>query len=71
MARFFGSTQGERGQAHRLGHHRLEVVAASWRGAITVELWTDADGVERYRVARTAWKGHGGAQARVIEAGAL
>ena len=71
MARFYGSTQGERGQAHRLGHRGMNVTAASWAGAISVELWTDSEGVERYRVARTAWKGHGSDKARVIEEGAL
>ena len=71
MARFYGATKGERGEAHRLGHREMNVTAASWRGAIKVELWTDADGVERYRIARTAWQGAGHDKARVIEEGAL
>lgn len=33
MARFMGAVQGQRGEAHRLGHSSVEVVAASWRGA--------------------------------------
>jgi hypothetical protein len=71
MARFYGSTQGERGEAHRLGHHSMNVTAASWQGAIRVELYTDADGVERYRIERTSWRGGGHDKARVIEEGAL
>ena len=71
MARFYGSTQGERGEAHRLGHRGMNVTAASWRGAISVRLWTDADGVERYSIERRGWKGQGGDKARLIEEGAL
>jgi hypothetical protein len=71
MARFFGSTQGERGEAHRLGHRSMNVTAASWKGAIQVQLWIDDDGVEHYRVERTSWQGSGRDKARVIEEGVL
>lgn len=38
MARFFGTVQGNRGQATRLGHSHLQVTAQSWSGDVTVHL---------------------------------
>jgi hypothetical protein len=43
MARFRGVIQGTRGQASRLGHATLRTYAASWQGAISVELYKQGD----------------------------
>lgn len=41
MARFYGTIQGERGEATRLGRRSLDVTAQSYAGDITVELYGD------------------------------
>ena len=32
---------------------------ASWNGAISVRIYTDSDGVDRFRVYQTSWHGQG------------
>ena len=32
---------------------------ASWNGAISVRIYTDSDGVDRFRVSQTTWCGNG------------
>jgi hypothetical protein len=46
MAKFFGTVQGGRGQATRLGHagSGLKVSAQSWDGSVIVRLFTDDKG---------------------------
>lgn len=43
MAHFYGTLQGARGRASRLGHKNtgLNTVAASWQGAVSVRLFHD------------------------------
>jgi hypothetical protein len=43
MARFFGTLQGGRGEATRLGHASsgLRVTAASWSGKVCVQAYAD------------------------------
>lgn len=45
MAHFYGSVRGQRGEATRLGNisSGYTAKAASWEGAVTVQLWHDAD----------------------------
>jgi hypothetical protein len=45
MARYRGTLRGCRGEASRLGHSSsgLTTVAASWQGAVRVELYADGD----------------------------
>lgn len=43
MARFFGTVQGGRGQATRLGHSGLHVTAQSHSGSIVIDLDRDGD----------------------------
>lgn len=60
MAHYYGTLQGHRGEATRCGTRRsgLEVCAASWKGAVKVQLY-DRDG-EDYAVIRlTRWHGVG------------
>ncbi len=62
MAHFLGEVSGTRGKASRLGTKSsgLETVAASWDGAITVELNHDATtGKDRFTVRQKKWHGHG------------
>lgn len=58
MARFYGQVQGARGPASRLGHKDLEVVAASWGGAVRTTLFTR--GKEDWaKVELIPWQGNG------------
>jgi hypothetical protein len=45
MARFFGTVQGNRGRAQRLGHAvgGLTVTAQSWNGSVEISLFVDHD----------------------------
>ena len=60
MAHFYGSIQGSRGKASRLGTKTsgLTLVAASWQGAIQTYLY-EQDGEDRARVSFIQW--HNGA----------
>jgi hypothetical protein len=58
MAKFLGRVQGRRGAATRLGDRDLTVTAASWEGAIVVEL-SERDGKIWAHVGTTSWHGHG------------
>lgn len=52
MAHFRGTIQGARGSASRLGHKSsgLQTIAASWQGAVHVELYAGAGDVDFARV---------------------
>ena len=70
MARFIGKVFGKaKTEASRLGSEKsgLETVAASWNGAIKVQMWVNADGDDCYRVVMIPWEGAG--EYRVIEEG--
>lgn len=60
MAHFYGTLQGGRGEATRLGHVNsgIETVAASWEGAIRVRLYIK-DGEDWADVQMCTWRGHG------------
>lgn len=51
MAHFYGTLQGSRGEASRLGTEKsgFEASACSWQGRIDVSLWSRDDG-DHYRV---------------------
>lgn len=57
MAHFYGTVQGARGQASRLGHKNsgLTTVAASYSGAVRTRLWTNDKGDDMVEVALTPW----------------
>ena len=61
MAHFYGTVQGARGEASRLGHKRdgLRTVAASWSGAIEVAAYQREDGVDCARISFRQHHGHG------------
>lgn len=46
MARFYGTIQGARGPASRLGHKSLEVTAQSYQGDVIVEFVRGGDKYE-------------------------
>jgi hypothetical protein len=60
MAHFYGTVQGARGEASRLGHKNtgLNTVAASWQGAVEVDLY-ERDGIDWARVSLRPWHGRG------------
>lgn len=60
MAHFIGTVKGGRGEASRLGHKAtgLRTVAASWQGAVRVELYT-RDGKDFAHVYLMPWQGAG------------
>ena len=39
MAKFYGTLQGNRGEATRCGTDRIDVSAQSWDGSVIVSLW--------------------------------
>ena len=61
MSHFYGVLNGSRGAATRAGTKcsGLTVTAASWVGAIRVELSIDAEGRDCFRVLQTPWHGAG------------
>lgn len=60
MARFYGSVQGSRGKATRLGgaSSGLTTVAAGWQGGVSVTLF-DEDGIDMCHVETIPWNGAG------------
>lgn len=60
MAHFFGSIQGNRGEATRLGSKDsgLEIVAASCQGSVRIRLF-ERDGIDFATVALDQWHGSG------------
>lgn len=60
MAEFYGTLQGARGEATRLGHKSsgITTTAASWKGAIRTRLY-DVEGVTNAVIELTPWHGTG------------
>jgi hypothetical protein len=60
MAHFYGTVQGQRGRASRLGSKQsgLDVTAASWQGAVSVTL-REVDGVDHATISLIQWNGAG------------
>lgn len=44
MARMYGSVQGSRGEATRLGGGHMRTLAATWQGAVVVTLRVESTG---------------------------
>jgi hypothetical protein len=61
MAHFYGTIQGARGEASRLGgkNSGLTTVAASWKGAVETSLYVDDHGVDCALVRTKKWRGCG------------
>lgn len=59
MAKFLGSVEGGRGEATRLGHKFLRTTAASWHGAVDVQLTEDKNGNIIAHVSLKPWRGSG------------
>ena len=57
MSHFYGTLKGNRGQATRCGtkNSGITVVAASWKGAVRIELFQDAAGNDYYRIHHIPW----------------
>ena len=64
MSHFYGTLNGQAGEATRCGSKSsgLVAVAASWNGAIRVELWVGADGQDRFSVEQISWEGNGNSE---------
>ena len=70
MSHFYGTLQGQAGEATRCGSKRggLTTYAASWAGAIKVEIWhNETTGQDEYLVQRTSWQGRG--DSKVVASG--
>jgi len=62
MAHLYGTLEGNRGMVSRLGTKKsgLTTVAASWGGAVQVDLWHDKDNnVDMADVFLIPWEGKG------------
>lgn len=73
MAHFYGTLQGSRGMATRLGGKSGGLVtrAAGWGGAIQVHVYHDeTTGEDMYRVELTPWENSGG-RTQVLAEGPL
>ena len=46
-------------QATSRGHKRITTHAASWAGAVRVDMWISDNGETRYTVSLVPWKGTG------------
>ena len=53
MARFYGSTQGERGETTRLGHKRITAEARGWNSGVRVVGSIAEDGTDVFHVYAT------------------
>lgn len=74
MAHFYGEVEGKRGPASRIGTEDsgLSTIAASWDGAVQVELWYDREtGQNHYRVKIIGWGGATPHNAGVIAEGII
>ena len=61
MSKFYGTLKGSRGEATRCGtaNSGLTTTAASFAGAIQVNVWEDKMGVEKFSVSMVPWCGEG------------
>ena len=61
MSHFYAQMQGGRGVVTRTGTKKsgISTTAASWNGAITTDLYQNAEGKDCYRVTQTPWRGNG------------
>lgn len=62
MSHFYGTLQGQAGEATRRGSKNSGVatIAASFKGAIKVDLWYDeADGKDHFLIFQQPWHGAG------------
>lgn len=62
MSHFYGTLQGQRGEATRTGSKGSGVTtyAASWSGAIRTQIYHNGDtGLDMYRVTQERWHGSG------------
>lgn len=62
MAHFYGTLQGNRGEATRMGHKGsgITTYTASWEGAIRVYAYYDEEKKQDFVVvSKTAWHGRG------------
>lgn len=57
MSHFYGTVQGNRGEATRRGSKAsgMETYCASWSGAVRCFAYVNADGVDCVRVEKTTW----------------
>lgn len=72
MAQFLGTVQGQRGEASRLGSKAtgLTTCAASWQGAIKVDLYHNAEtGKDEFTVRMVPW--HGAGASKVLAQGVV
>lgn len=58
MADFYGTVQGERGQATRLGRRSITTKTASWDGAVQSSMHM-VDGVPWLTIELVSWHGRG------------
>lgn len=63
MSHFYGTLKSARGKATRTGtkNSGITTVAASWNGAIQVDLYVE-DGVDRFQVTMRPWANTGDAK---------
>ena len=61
MSHFYGTVQGSRGKATRCGSSMgLQTIAASWSGAIKVQLYHDkSNNTDCYQIYLIPWEGKG------------
>lgn len=61
MSHFYGTVQGNRGEASRGGSPSsgMETYCASWRGAVRCKAYVNSEGVDCVRVELTTWRGQG------------
>ena len=62
MSHFYGTLKGSRGEATRGGTKSsgMTTYTAGWRGAVHVEVYTQADGRDAFMVSLVPWQGSGG-----------
>lgn len=61
MSAFYGTIQGNRGEATRCGSKNsgMETYCASWSGAVRSFAYVGEDGTDMVRVELTPWRGSG------------
>ncbi len=61
MSHFYGTLNGSRGEATRCGTKQsgVRTIAASWKGAIQVDLFHHSDGTDRFEIRMIPWENVG------------
>lgn len=73
MSHFYGTVQGNRGEASRGGskHSGMTTHCASWAGSVRCNAYQNAEGIDCVRVTLGTWQGRGQSPSRLLYEGPI